>query len=263
MSTIGVPRRRRDGEPKVRGLTRYVGDMPLQGLLHARLVLAAEAHARITSIDKSEALAVPGVVAVLTAQDLPIVGGSGRSAEPLAREEIVWSGQPVALVVGETEAAAEDGAGLVIVDTEPLPAVLDLEAAMAADAPRARLTQDGEGGDMGGAHTSGPGGDEAAPQHESPNVPVFQRLQNGDAAAALEGSDAVVSARFRTSWVHQGYIEPQSAMAWLEPEGDLVIQASTQGAFMARDSVAAALGCRWSACACGRRRSAARSAASC
>ena len=48
MSTIGVPRRRRDGEAKVRGLTRYVADMPLHGLLHARLVLAAEAHARIT-----------------------------------------------------------------------------------------------------------------------------------------------------------------------------------------------------------------------
>src|SRR5262245_34578948 len=141
--------------------------MPLHGLLHARLVLAAEAHARITGIDKSEALAVPGVVAVLAAPDLPIVGGSGRSAEPLAREEIVWSGQPVAIVVAETEAAAEDGAGLVIVDTEPLPAVLDLEAAMAADAPQARISQNGAGGDVGGAHTSGPGGEEEAPQHES------------------------------------------------------------------------------------------------
>ena len=97
---IGTRRRRRDGEAKVRGTTRYVGDMQVHGLLHARLVLAAEAHARITGIDKTEALAVPGVVAVLTADDLPLKGGSGRSAEPLAREEIVWSGQPVALVLG-------------------------------------------------------------------------------------------------------------------------------------------------------------------
>jgi CO/xanthine dehydrogenase Mo-binding subunit len=249
-SAIGVPRRRRDGETKVRGLTRYVADMPLHGLLHARLVLAAEAHARITAIDAGEARAVPGVVAVLTAADLPIVGGSGRSAEPLAREEIVWSGQPVAIVVGETEAAAQDGAGLVIVDTEPLPAVLDLEAAMAQDAPPSRLTEAPGGGDMGGAHTTAPEGEddpEIRPEDDAagprgPNVAVHQRLRNGDAAAALERSDAVVSARFRTSWVHQGYIEPQSAMAWLEPEGDLVVQASTQGAFMARDSIAAALG---------------------
>src|SRR3954453_20425164 len=101
MTTIGVPRRRRDGEAKVRGQTRYVADMPLVGLLHARLVLAAEAHARITGIDTAEALAVPGVVAVLPADDLPIVGGTGRTAEPLAREGIVWSGQPGGLVVAE------------------------------------------------------------------------------------------------------------------------------------------------------------------
>src|SRR4051794_14128513 len=239
---IGVARRRRDGEAKVRGLTRFVADMPLAGLLHARLVLAAEAHAHITGIDKSEALAVPGVVAVLTAADLPIVGGSGRTGEPLAREEIVWSGQPVAIVVAESEAAAEDGAGLVVVDTEPLPAVLDVEAAMAADADRARLTEDTEEGDLGGAHTDAPAGADDTPQHESPNVPVFQRLRNGDAAAGLERADAVVSARFRTSWVHQAYLEPQSAMAWLEPEGDLVVQSSTQGAFMARDALARALG---------------------
>jgi CO/xanthine dehydrogenase Mo-binding subunit len=201
-STIGVPRRRRDGESKVRGQTRYVADMPLPGLLHARLVLAAEAHARITGIDKADALAVPGVVAVLTAEDLPIVGGTGRSGEPLAREEIVWSGQPVAMVVAESEAAAEDGAGLVFVDAEPLPPVLDLEAAMAADAPRARLTETVEEGDMGGAHTTAPESTDDAPEHESPNVPVFQRLRNGDAAAGLERADAVVSARFRTSWVH-------------------------------------------------------------
>src|SRR4051812_44263016 len=241
-STIGVPRRRRDGESKVRGQTRYVADMPLAGLLHARLVLAAEAHARITGIDKADALAVPGVVAVLTAEDLPIVGGTGRSGEPLAREEIVWSGQPVAMVVAETEAAAEDAAGLVFVEAEPLPPVLDLEAAMAADAPRARLTEGGEEGDMGGAHTTAPADTDDAPQHESPNVPVFQRLHHGDAAAGLEQADAVVSARFRTSWVHQGYIEPQAAMAWLEPDGELVLQASTQGAFMARDNLARALG---------------------
>src|SRR3954464_324595 len=105
-SAIGVPRRRRDGETKVRGLTRYVADMPLHGLLHARLVLAAEAPARIRRLHSSEALAVPGVVAVLTAADLPIVGGSGRSAEPLAREEIVWAGQTGGLVGGGSGAGA-------------------------------------------------------------------------------------------------------------------------------------------------------------
>src|SRR5690349_3148508 len=189
MTTIGVPRRRRDGEAKVRGLTRFVSDMPLHGLLHARLVLAAEAHARLVGVDASEALAVPGVVAVLTADDLPIVGGSGRAAEPLAREEIVWAGQPVALVVAESEAAAEDAAGLVFVDAEPLPAVMDLEAAMAAGAPAARLTAaPAEGDGAAGAHTTAPAGEDDPEVHgpvagaddvtgdRSPNVAVHQRL---------------------------------------------------------------------------------------
>ncbi len=254
---IGTPRRRRDGDAKVRGATRYVADMPVHGLLHARPVLAAEAHARITGIDGSAALEVPGVVAVLTAADLPLAGGSGRAAEPLAREEIVWSGQPVALVVAESEAAAEDGAALVDVDAEPLPAVLDIEAAQAAGAPAVRVTAAaGEGDGAAGAHTGPPSADDAdahgtAPAEDaaepeangdSPNVAVRQRISGGDATAEMERSEARVSGRFRTSWIHQAYLEPQSALAWVEPDGELVVHASTQGAFMARESLAASLG---------------------
>jgi CO/xanthine dehydrogenase Mo-binding subunit len=167
---IGTARRRRDGEAKVRGATRYVGDMPVFGLLHARPVLAAEAHARITSIDTAGAAELPGVVAVLTAADLPIQGGSGRAAEPLAREEIVWSGQPVALVVAETEAAAEDAAALVFVDAEPLPAVMDIEQALAPDAPPVRLTEGPtDDDDASAAHGGGPAGDASA-NGDGPNA---------------------------------------------------------------------------------------------
>src|SRR4051794_25989431 len=252
---IGTARRRRDGEAKVRGATRYVGDMPVHGLLHARPVLAAEAHARITGIDTSEALRVPGVVAVLTADDLPIKGGSGRAAEPLAREEIVWSGQPVALVVAETEAAAEDGAALVIVDAEPLPAVLDLEQALAPDADRVRLTEaPGNDDDAAGAHGGGAGGQDDEEGHapppgadpsangDGPNLAVPPRLRSGDVEAQFARADVTVSGRFHTSWVHQAYLEPQSALAWVEPDGALVVHSSTQGAFMVRNGLANALG---------------------
>src|SRR4051795_12721761 len=71
-ATIGVPRRRVDGEQKVRGATRYAADLPIAGVLHGRLVLATEAHARVTGIDADAARAMPGVVAVLTAADLPV-----------------------------------------------------------------------------------------------------------------------------------------------------------------------------------------------
>src|SRR6266545_2714861 len=100
-AVIGARRRRADGEGKVRGTQRFGADEPVMGLLHGRLVLSYEAHARILEIDASAALELPGVVAVLTAADLPLADGAGgRAGEPLAREEVVWAGQPVALVVG-------------------------------------------------------------------------------------------------------------------------------------------------------------------
>ena len=236
-----------DGEGKVRGTTRFAADLPVPGLLHARLVLAAEAHGRIARIDAEGALGVPGVVAVLTAADLPIVSGvAGRSGQPLAREEVVFSGQPVAMVVAETEAAATDGVDAVIVEIEPLPAVLDLEGAMAPDAPLARVdAAEGEAADVGAAHAAVEGADEGGEDEElSANVAGRQRMAAGDAAAALANGGATAAGTFTTSWVHQGYLEPQVATAWLEPEGELVVSASTQGAFSTRQQIADLLG--WS-----------------
>jgi CO/xanthine dehydrogenase Mo-binding subunit len=246
--TIGVPRPRTDSEPKVRGATRYTADLPVHGLLHGRLVLAADAHARLTRIDADAALAVPGVVAVLTAADLPIAAASGtaRSDEPLAREEILFAGQPVAIVLAESEAAAADGVDEVIVEAEPLPAIVDLEAGMAPDSPIARVTRPKESDEegMGGAHASVGGSEGQAEEEEelSENVVGRMRMRSGDAEAALAASDAVASARFRTGWIHQAYVEPQAATAWLEPDGQIVISSSTQGAFVTRQGVANLLG---------------------
>jgi CO/xanthine dehydrogenase Mo-binding subunit len=241
---IGVSRRRVDGESKVRGTTRYAADLPVAGVLHARLVLAAEAHGRIVAIDRSAALDVPGVVAVLIADDLPIAeGAGGRGGQPLARSEVVYSGQPVAMVVAESESAAEDGADLVTVEVEPLPAVLDLEAAMAVGAPAARIeVPAGEGADVGGAHGDAGGGEEADDQELSENVAGSQRMAAGDVAGLLANGAASAAARYTTSWIHQGYLEPQVATAWLEPEGDLVVSTSTQGAFNARQQIAELFG---------------------
>jgi CO/xanthine dehydrogenase Mo-binding subunit len=245
-SAIGVRRRRLDGEAKVRGATRYAADLPLPGLLHARLVQSPETHARILGVDAAAALELPGVVAVLTARDLPIAAGaSGRAAEPLARDEVVFAGQPVALVLAESEAAAEDGADLVLVDYETLPAVLDAEAAMAPDSPLARVEEGAvEESDVGAAHAAVGGGDEETGEREdlSANVADRQRLASGDVDAALATSDVTASGRFITSRTYQAYLEPQVASAWLEPDGELVVSTSTQGAFSTRQSLATLLG---------------------
>src|SRR4051794_5290365 len=182
-----------------------------------------------------------GVVAVLTAADLPVSPNApGRAGEPLAREEVVFAGQPVALVVAETEAAAEDAVDAVIVDLEPLEAVLDLEAAMAPGASRARAVEQDRGGhDLGGAHASVDAGDDDQPEEDlSDNVNGRQRLANGDAAGALAAADVTVSGRLRTLWVYQAYLEPQSAAAWLDFDGTLVVQSATQGAFAPRQGLA-------------------------
>jgi CO/xanthine dehydrogenase Mo-binding subunit len=138
-TVIGRPAPRIDGPEKLTASTRYAGDLTLPGMLHARLVLSPHAHARVVSIDATGALRQPGVVAVLTAADLPIKRVDDlRKSDPLARDRTLWVGQPVAIVVGETEAACEDGAGLVEVSYEHLPPVLDLESALRPGAPIVR-----------------------------------------------------------------------------------------------------------------------------
>jgi len=242
---IGVARPRIDSPGKVTGVTKYAADGYVHGLLHARLVLSTEAHARIRAIHRDDALAVPGVVAVLTAADIPTTTtGTDRTAEPLAREEVVFAGQPVAIVVAETEAAAEDGAEIVTVELEPLPPVVDLEDAMRPGAPLARLVEEAEGGgDLESIHAGVDHGQEDAEREQwSGNVLDTVRRSVGNAGAALEASDAVVSGTFRTPWVYQAYIEPQVATAWLEPSGTLVVSTATQGSFVTRSELARAFG---------------------
>jgi CO/xanthine dehydrogenase Mo-binding subunit len=240
---LGVPRPRIDAPDKVTGATRFAADGYVHGLLHARLVLSTEVHARILGVDKEAALATPGVVAVLVASDLPLATtGSDRTSEPLAREEVVFAGQPVALVVAETETAAEDGAEVVVVEYEPLAAVVDVEAAMEPAAALARLAEETEeGGDLESVHAGVDHGQEDDPGEElSGNVLDRITRERGDVAAAFAASDAIVEGTFRTPWIYQAYIEPQVCTAWLEPSGTLVVSTSTQGSFITRRELARA-----------------------
>ena len=242
---IGVRRPRIDAPEKVTGATRFAADGYVHGLLHARLVLSTEPHALIRRIEKDSALAVPGVVAVLAAADLPIqTTGNDRTAEPLARDEVVFAGQPVAIVVAESEAAAEDGVEAVVVDYEALDVVVDLEQAMQPGAPHARVADEEEtGGDLESIHAGVDRGEDGEEEEQlSGNVLDTVRRNSGDAAAVLEASDAVVSGTFRTPWVYQAYIEPQVATAWLEPNGTLVVSTATQGSFVTQRELARAYG---------------------
>ena len=154
-SAVGKSTRRQDALDKITGRTRYAGDLPFVGLLHARLVLSPYAHARILSIDTASALEVPGVVAVYTAKTLGMAhaNSTSRSQAPLAQDEVYWCGHPVAIVLAETEEAAQDGVASVDIDYEPLPVIIDPVAALATDAPLARSRVENEVSEIAGGGT--------------------------------------------------------------------------------------------------------------
>lgn len=142
---IGASPPRREDDRLLTGEARFVGDLALEGMLHARLVRSPLAHARIRSIEAAEAMRVDGVMAVLSAADLPegtppipirlhARPGMERFLQPpLAAEVVRYGGEPVALVVAESPYAAEDAAELVAVDYDPLDPVAEL--ASAAEGP--------------------------------------------------------------------------------------------------------------------------------
>ncbi|MGH2467503.1 MAG: xanthine dehydrogenase family protein molybdopterin-binding subunit, partial [Candidatus Limnocylindrales bacterium] len=239
---VGAERPRADSRDKVLGAIRYADDLPFPGLLQARLVQSVYAHARIRSIDAQAALAVPGVVAVLTARDLPIRDRDAqRLSEPLAASEAVFAGQPLALVVAETAEAAADAAELVVVDVDPLEPVVDAALAMGRSSVLARELPGGDAPEEGRAAEAegdGPEGDGPDDAVASGNVSGRTRHQLGDPEASLEACEAVVEGHFETSWIYQGYLEPHSATAWIDPDGTLVVEAATQGTFYTRRELA-------------------------
>jgi aerobic carbon-monoxide dehydrogenase large subunit len=136
-SILGTSVRRVEDLELITGASTYVGNLALDGVLHLSFVRSPLAHARIIGIDASEAKASPGVVAVFTAADLGLPAHHGLMIvnpdlprPPLATDRVRFVGEPVAVVVGETKAAAVDAVELVEVDYDPLPAVVDPEAAL-------------------------------------------------------------------------------------------------------------------------------------
>ncbi|MBO0780264.1 MAG: xanthine dehydrogenase family protein molybdopterin-binding subunit [Ktedonobacteraceae bacterium] len=242
---VGTSLPRQDGPDKVTGRARYAGDQALPGLLHARLVLSPYAHARILNIDVSTALAMPGVVAVFSAETLGLAQADPltRSQSPLAQQEVLWCGHPVAIVVGESEAIAQDGADAVEVEYEPLPVIIDPEAAIRPESALVRSDGGTAGAGGGGAHAAIPQGGGTGEQEElSPNASPTPPIKIGDVEAGLREADVVVERTYRTQPVHQSYMEPHSVTVAPSRSGhQLVIWPSTQGLLNVRSAVARAL----------------------
>lgn len=238
---LGKPRRLIDGLEKVTGRARYVADMTLPSMLHVRLVFSPYAHARVINIDKSGAERIPGVVAVLTAQDLPTKNRimASRNSTILAKGEVRFVGQPVVAVVGKTEAAAQDGLDQIFIDYEPLPIMADMLAAMADDAPL--VWPEGlpkEELDLTTVHGSTVK-EINEKKEKSGNIYEENHFKRGDVAQGFQESDIIVEYTYSVPRVHQGYLEPHAVIAEPDPfRGSLTIYTSTQGQFIVRDEVA-------------------------
>ena len=242
LPAIGQPTPIVEGETKVTGRIRYVSDLQLVGMLHARLVTSPYAHARIVSIDVSEALALPGVAAVFTAQDLPHVDPTSRQRLLLARERVIFAGQPVALILAEDEMAAQDAIDYVMVDYEPLPAVTTLDAALAEDAPL--VWPGGKPGDSDEMAGHGVDLDSADDSSAKPsNLANHVHFERGDLAAGFAAADQIVEREFGISMVHQSPLETHGCAVQIDPFSDEVtVWSSTQGPYGVRQQVAAILG---------------------
>ncbi|MDR5709223.1 MAG: xanthine dehydrogenase family protein molybdopterin-binding subunit [Armatimonadota bacterium] len=213
---IGRPLRRREDPRFLRGEARYLDDLVLPGMLHMVVVRSPYAHGVLRAVQTERARGVPGVVAVVTAEDLPPglqgvppapVEGAEVAFVPhplLARDRVRYVGEPVAAVVAETRAAASDAAAEVELEVEPLPAVVHLQEALRGEV---RLH-------------------EAVPD----NVLFRWRRAGGDPEAAFRRAARVVRGRFRIPRLAAVPLEPRGALAAYDPgTGTLTLWCSAQG----------------------------------
>ncbi|MEE3106200.1 MAG: xanthine dehydrogenase family protein molybdopterin-binding subunit [Pseudomonadota bacterium] len=229
---VGTRQPRPDGADKVTGRARFGADFDMPGQLVGKVLRSPHAHANIRSIDTSKAKALRGVNAVITAADLPdmpdemapagevMVNLRDVTRNVMAREKALYDGHAVAAVAATSEAIAREALDLIEVDYEVLPHVIDVDGAVAADAP---ILHD---------HLRTDGDENAA---DTPtNVAKRIEFLKGDLDAGWAEAEVVVEGSFTTKPVHQGYIEPHAAVASATEDGQVQLWCSTQGQFNVR-----------------------------
>ncbi|GIW78896.1 MAG: oxidoreductase [Gemmatales bacterium] len=232
---VGTCPIRHDVTDKVTGRALYGADLQLPGTLFGKILRSPFAHANIKKIDASKALAMPGVLAVVTGEDLPEAGdrvaelGEGNiilrylGRNCLAKEKALYKGHAIAAVAATSSHVAEEALKKIDVQFEPLPPVLDVREAMKPDAPLLHekiITQ-----------TIG------APPTVKSNTARHIQHKLGDPDKGFAQAKVIVEREFKTATVHQGYIEPQNCTAFWNADGFLTVWTSTQGAFSARNQL--------------------------
>jgi CO/xanthine dehydrogenase Mo-binding subunit len=228
-AVIGKPIPRVEGVEKVTGKARYAADVHPPGLLWGKVARSPLPHARILRVSTDKARALPGVQAVLTAEDLPpvLVGRRMHDMPVLARDRVRFVGEPVAAVAAETLETAEEAVALIDVEYEELPAVFDPLEALMERAPI--LHRD-------------PGAYAGAPKERPhPNVQSIQRHREGDPERGFGEAVRVFEHTFRTPRAHQGYLEPRASVVSLDAEGRVQVWTCNKTPFRLKEQLAQAL----------------------
>ena len=250
-NVVGTRPIRHDGTDKVTGRAQYSADIQPPGLLHAKILRSPHPHARIRSIDASRALALPGVKAVVTSAELPqpsgkvVDLGEGAMTNPqflsnncLAGDKVLYKGHAVAAVAATSAHIAEEALSLIDVDYEVLPAVVSVLDAMKEGAPvlHERLASLSDANmRLGGLRDDDDTG-------KGSNISNHFVISEGDVDSGFREAEVIVEREYHTATVHQGYIEPHSATALWNPDGNLTVWCSSQGHFTVREQTARILG---------------------
>lgn len=208
---VGSRVHRLDVEEKVLGYGKYPDDFYLEGMCYGSALRSKYPRARVLSIDTSKAKALPGVVTVLTAEDIPGENKIGH----LKHDQYTlipvgglthYLGDAIALVAAEDMETAEKAKKLIKVEYEVLPAVHNMEEAAAADAPRVF-------------------------DEEESNIQAYKHVSRGNASEAIKNAKHVISQHFETPWTEHAFLEPECAVAYIDEEEDVMVISTDQDAY--------------------------------
>jgi selenium-dependent xanthine dehydrogenase len=217
LAAVGHPVPRPDAKAKVTGQATYAADLYFEGMLHARVLRSEVPHARLLRVDTSKARDLPGVVAVLTADDVPGAKNHGIVIPDwpvLAYDKVRYVGDAIALVAAETEEITEKALELIQVDYEPLPVVTSPQQALSPGAPLV---------------------------HDGGNLLKHIQVRRGDAERGFAEADVIVEREYRTPRQEHAFMEPEAGVATMDEEGKITVYVGSQIPFDDRRQIAASL----------------------
>jgi xanthine dehydrogenase molybdenum-binding subunit len=220
LKAISQPLPRPDAVAKVTGRGIYADDLYVEGMLHARVLRSQYPHARLLRVDVSQAKALPGVAAVLTAADIPGRKDCGVHEVDwpvLCYDKVRYVGDAIALVVAESEEIAAAALGLIEVGYEPLPVVTGPKEAAQPEAPILHE------------------------HHPTGNFKATYYLEHGDVEAGFAQSEVILEREYTTQFVEHGFIEPEAGLAVPEATGRITVYCGGQIPFGDREQIAATL----------------------